>query len=363
MRLFRSSGGPHEPVRHADALRQRRLSLGLTLAAVVASVSPDTEAQNRLVTKRADGATIEVYGLRRWTLPMLADSLAKRGVTGGLGDAACAAVLRYQLGFPDAAVTEYHRADGPPFVVVALVEPADSVRVRYRSMPLDSVRPREEWAEAVAIARRAPWVFEGMLRSELRMRRIAAGMRDGTPGGAAPDTSAAARLARFLRARTSPGDLRVAQETLEHDPNMHNRMVAAALLLNFGERPEAWYALVETLRESDGLAKVIAMATLDALARDTTRRIDWRPKAGTLHALLDGTSLSMTPRLMRVLVATGVGPADARILLRGGGALPVAFLASEQPMLRTQAHELLRALAGRDLGPDSQTWREWIAAL
>jgi len=46
---------------------------------------------------------VEVLGLRRWTLVMIQDSLDKYAPGENLASHACAAVLRYKLGFADAA--------------------------------------------------------------------------------------------------------------------------------------------------------------------------------------------------------------------------------------------------------------------
>jgi hypothetical protein len=54
--------------------------------------------------------SLEIIGLRRWTVPMLEDSLRRIRPDVALGDAACAAILRDSLGFPDAAVLRFrHR--------------------------------------------------------------------------------------------------------------------------------------------------------------------------------------------------------------------------------------------------------------
>src|SRR5687768_11083939 len=95
------------------------------------------------------GKTVEVLGLKRWTIAMIQDSMAKYAPGESLTSHACAAVLRYKLGFADAAATTYvgwPRGDTIQRIVVSVVEPQDSSRVRHRVMPMDTINPYRPWA-------------------------------------------------------------------------------------------------------------------------------------------------------------------------------------------------------------------------
>ena len=107
----------------------------------------------------------------------------------------------------------------------------------------------------------------------------------------------------------------------------------------------------------------MAATVLERLAYDAPRRVDWRPAATSLHAILDGTSLFQFPTILRVLVATGADTTLAKPLLANGGEMVLAYLAAQHPPSRTAAHQLLIALAGRDLGENVGPWRDWIASL
>lgn len=61
---------------------------------------------------RLPGKMVEVIGLRQWTLAMLQDSLAALTPRESLTSHACAVVLRYKLGFPDAAAVGYQTMAG-----------------------------------------------------------------------------------------------------------------------------------------------------------------------------------------------------------------------------------------------------------
>ena len=66
---------------------------------------------------------------------------------------------------------------------------------------------------------------------------------------------------------------------------------------------------------------------------------------------------------METLVRTGIGPANAPALLRGGGSLLLDYIGSGTPLLAYRSHELLVKLRGADLGANVEAWRTWIASL
>src|SRR5207247_2535370 len=122
-------------------------------------------------------------------------------------------------------------------------------------------------------------------------------------------------------------------------------------------------AHVELVREPAGMVKAMAGHVLERVAYEAPRRVDWRPSAASLHAILDGTSLFQFPTILRVLVATGADTTLAKPLLANGGEMVLAYLAAQHPPSRTVAHQLLIALAGRDLGENVGPWRDWIAGV
>src|SRR5205814_9249249 len=110
---------------------------------------------------------------------------------------------------------------------------------------------------------------------------------------------------RFLASHARESDYRAARSLLLHDRNFRNRVVAASILANFVDRDATLHALVEAVREPGGMVKAMAASVLERVAYDAPRRVDWRPSAASLHAILDGTSLFQFPTILRVLVATG----------------------------------------------------------
>lgn len=337
----------------------RRWMPRLVLAAAVTTPPATAASQRANELRLADGRVVEVIGLKRWTIAMIQDSLARYAPGDSLQSDACAAILRYKLHFADAAVGIF--IDGPtqPRVVVTVREPQDSARVKYRALPLDTAGGRAAWAPASDLMRRVPALFEMAAR----------GLFLGGPRNPRPrfrnstDSVAAAGVADFLRAHTSDQDRRDALAALDTSPKLYDRIVAALILANFTGRDDTWYALVDALRESDGATKDYATNVLQTAATRTHRAIDWRPQYAAIHAILDGTSLFVVPDVMDILTQTGVGPADAAPLLKGGADILLAYLQGDTPYLAHRSHDLLVKLRGSDLGMNVEPWREWIDGL
>jgi hypothetical protein len=108
---------------------------------------------------------------------------------------------------------------------------------------------------------------------------------------------------------------------------------------------------------------VFASEVLSGLTRALPRRVDWKPAAADLHALLDGAGLFALGQALDALVATSVEPRLARSLLRRGGHGVLMFAGSATPWARGPAHRFLRVVSGRDFGGDLAAWKSWIAGL
>jgi hypothetical protein len=334
-----------------------------TVAALVLTVSGDLRAQPvrpPAVLSLPDGRVVEVLGLRRWTLAMLQDSLARYAPGDSLHRHSCAATLRYILGFADASAGQVEDRDRRPRAVVVVREPQDSAGVRFRHLPADTTPGRAVWRPVSALIQARPVAYQLAVAAFLEGDTVLSpGRRSRDPG----DHLAAASALAFLRSRTAEADRRAAQRALRESPNELDRAVAALVLRNFGERDDTWRALVETMRESNGYAKMAAVAVVQRLPDRTHRPVDWGPVVPGIHAMLDGTSLNATMPLMQVLRQSGVGPAQARAFLRGGGEMVLTYLASGTPMYADFAHHLLVKLRGADLGKVPEPWRAWIASL
>jgi hypothetical protein len=326
--------------------------------AVAACASPPSRTPTVLLVP---GKSIEVVGLQRWTIAMMQDSLAKYAPGTTLDSHACAAALRYQLGFADAAATSYELpGDSLERVVVIVVEPQDSARVRHRVAPMDTLAPRHEWAPVIRVLSEHPGPFQMSL---WRYRAWRGGDSTALRGLSGADSIAVLGVWRFLAARESRADKEAALGTVHADPNFRNRMAAVALLSNFTNDDRVLHALLRAQLEADGPVGAMASLVLSSFAQTSPRPVDWGPVAPELHQMLRGTALFHLTGTMRLLAATGVDSSLAVPLLRDGGEMLLAFAAAEHTDLRDSAHRLLVALRGKDLGHDAEVWARWVRGL
>ena len=306
---------------------------------------------------RVGGLSVEVVGLRRWTVEMIQDSLARYSPRDSLQSHACAAALRYRLGFADAASTRF--LDGSSaYVVVSVVEPQDSGRVRHRFLAQDTTTVRSEWTEAADVARRWPGLFQVAV---LEYASAAPGQEPRFPPGA--DSAVVHRIWRFLRNHRGPRDFVHAADAISRDSSLYNRVVAAAILANFTHRDSAWWLLVDALRETDGPVRAIAGTVLASAAWAQPREVDWGPAALAIHAILNGTGLFELRNVMNWLPTMGADSRWSTDFLADGGEMVLSYLQAEHAPTRESAHRFLVAMRGGDLGPEVEPWRAWIASL
>lgn len=338
---------------------ERRAALTTTLLVAVISATSTAMAQGPARLALPDGRRVEVFGLRRWTIDMVQDSLKKYSPRDSLTSHACAATLRYTLGFADAGSWLFmFNGDTASQATVAVREPQDSARVHFRSLPVDTVNPRRAWRVATRALGTHPVAFRTVMR-----QRLGDTLRRRDPLRDSGDVAAAARLQRFLATQRGTRVRDAALYALSHAPNRDDRSVAALILASFPESDAVRRGLLDAVRDPDDQVRSLVADAADAMSRLHPRTVDWRPVGGGIHAMLDGTAVFRFATVVDVLTRTGVGPRDAALLLRGGGAMLVDVLASEHTFFSARSRTLLTQLAGRDLGPDPDSWREWIATL
>lgn len=318
---------------------------------------PAAAAQSRFETPKG---TVEVIGLRRWTVQMIQDSAAKYAPGQDLASHACAAVLRFKLGFADAAVSVQMPSTpgGKTFTTVTVVEPQDSALVAYRNAPTGVQRVPATWDSVVALFQAHNEDFQfavqipGMLTADTAPTRF---------GPVSPTASA---LRSLIRADRSPGAFRLAVQAALTDSSVFHRLAAVVMLQGFADQDEAWRVLAEAQRDPMGIIDANAEMSLSALALGMPgRKVDWRPVAPTLRLLLNGTHTFGLDHLMRVLATTKVDPALAPTLLGGNGRLVLDRIGATDEIGRRAAMDLLRQLSGLDHGTDVAAWQHWIDGL
>lgn len=298
------------------------------------------------------GKTVEVIGLEDWTVPMLQDSLRRyaEGIT--LESHACAAVLRERLGFADAAVVSFAgTGDTTVYIAVSVVEPADSARVRRRTVGHDTLGFPPGWEAAGTLLRQdggARWALSNDVRE--------------LPLTIPHDSMALRQLWAFVELLRDSVGYASAARVLESHPNLYARLLAAAVLRNAPADERLLYALVRAMRDDAGIVSVVAASAVARMAGEL-RGVDWTPAVEDVHALLDGSNLFVLDALMAALVESGVDRRWAVPFLAGGGHAVLARVAAEDRRMWIPAHALLVALRGQDLGRDAAAWQGWSDSL
>jgi hypothetical protein len=335
------------------------VSMVSTLTIPTAGQAPVAQRSHNEILE-TPSARLELIGLKRWTLAMIQDSLARYAPGESLTSHACAAILRGKLGFADAAAEYYPpgvEAGTKGYWGVPVVEPQDSARVRYRARPRDSVPDRTEWAAALAFFKQHNQEFQSAIQwPPFLLARMHSDSLE-------PRLAPARPLLEFLRAHRTEADRRSALWTLAHDGNVRQRAVAAVVLAGFPERDSTWWALADALRDQDGMVSATASQVLSTLSQSAARPVNWAPVADSIRAVLDGTDLFAHNILLDALAATSVDSALASKLLRGGGELVLAKLRSKDPRGARAAHRFLAQVSGRDFGQNVAAWENWVRSL
>jgi hypothetical protein len=326
----------------------------VTWVAFALSASP-LRAQAILETP---SARIELIGLHRWTLRMVEDSLAVYSPKDALTGHACAAILRSKLHFADASVNvfmNFPNMKTKQYVAITVVEPQDSSRIHYKPFKYDSLPARAEWAAAFATMK-TPEVTQRAVQS-------AAFFAQTMPGDDSIRFAPAAALRDVVLRHRGAADLAAARQTLATDPAHANRVIAAIILGSFPDHDEAWWALVDAVRDPVGMVSATSSQVLGMMTRSAPRAVDWTPMATSLRYILDGTNLFGFDQTARTLAATSVTPSLAKALLADGGDIVRAKLRSAAPDVRDGVAALLAELSGLPASSDAIAFERWMASL
>jgi len=340
--------------------------LCVLLSGCVASDSPPVQSVARGTL--GPGKTLEVFGLRRWSIQMIEDSLAKYAPGESLASHACVANLRYRLGFADASLRTYSyiyvSVDGDSTrtdsIALLVREPQDSGRVHpIRRVRHDGAR-LPEWRPITSLFKSNVPLFDSFYQPFLREEALAA--EGGRVSGR--DSVVYAAMIKVMAAEQSDRGYAKAMRVLRESASDPDRAVAALVLSRFAQRDEAWHALLDAaVEDNQWLGAGVAQEALQAISLRHPRHVNWTPVAPIIHNVLDGTALPALVTIIDALRRTGVDHRAAAALLGGGGEMLTALLESSQGDLSGAAHDLLVKLHGRDLGRRPADWRRWIATL
>lgn len=332
----------------------QRIRAGVLFIATFATAPSVAHTQEVLETPKT---RVEVLGLKRWTVPMIQDSLARYAPRDSLTSHACAAILRMKLKFADAAASYFGQdGAGRELIVVAVVEPQDSALVRYRTPPPDSLPDIAQYAAAIAVFRNHNQEFQHLIQdSAFLVAHSAPGVTDAPRNVLEP-------VRRLLLSEHTRAGQRRAANVLARDRNPYNRVMAVLVLSAFPKSNNTWLTLADELRDPDGRVSGTASQVITTLARYSPRAVDWSPALDGLEAIMAGTNLFAQSPLIEVLTRTKVAPSLARPLLRAGAPFLLARLRASPQAGRDLARGLLEQLSGEHYGQDLAAWTQWVAS-
>lgn len=356
----------------------------LGLAFVTASLlrASTATAQRPRVTAQfvaETGALVEILGLEHWTAAMLRDSLAIHAPGYSIASGTVAAALREKLGFPD-AVMQSIPGDSGRNILLAVIEPQDSARVRRRMLGADTTRSLapESWAPLLALAHTRVgllevdpstsdaeldiWLLANAAQPVIYARLV--GLPPALPLALQLDSAVVRRAWAVLATHRTTDDRATARRLLATSPNVYDRLAAVALLATFDQDDATWHALVGALLDPDERVRRLAHGLLRTFTSQVPRRVDWRLAVADLRAILDGGPLFAVRDVLDLLVATKIEPALAGPLLHDGGHAVLLFARATRPEIRRPSYRFLRTVRGAaGRGAPVEDWGAWIAEL
>jgi hypothetical protein len=313
------------------------------------------------------GFTVEVVGLRRWSLPMIDDSLAKYVPGETLASHACIANLRDNLGFADANIigfatlhitgTDTTRSRK---MILLVREPQDSARVHQIVRAKDYTARLVEWRPVTSVFRSDNDLFYSFYLSYLGedAPAIPVGRRS------VRDSLDWAAMTQVLAREHTDSGYAKALRVLAQSPSNPDRSVAILVLSRYPDRDEAWRTLLmAAVEDPQWLDSDIAQEAMQMMSARHPRHVDWAPVAPIIRNVLDGTALAALAPVIDVLLGTGVDRRSASALLSHGGEMLTSLLELSSEEVTKPAHELLVRLRGEDLGLAPAPWRTWIGTL
>lgn len=302
---------------------------------------------------------VEFIGLQDWDAQELFDAI--RELEPDRPFHACAAVMKQQLGFADAAAFLYFTGNiesidqsSNRYTVVIGVE--DTTQVLYRPTGNEAVVLPETWQEMQAVVNEdfnAVTVVASTLHSRDMGGELAKFM------GVDPETLD--QVWDLVDRADGDEDFRLAHEVLARDSLWTARAVATLLLGNFIDNDTAWHGLVGSAIDTDGRVRTVAQRALDGLVQQGGHPVDWSAARGPLLALFGGTNPFAFVGILEVLVATDIDPEFGQQLVRDRPSLLLAYVGAEHEGTREPAIAFLKTVSGEDFGADLDAWTAWIS--
>lgn len=303
---------------------------------------------------------VEFIGLERWAASDLFEAIQATAPDRPFH--ACAAVMKQDLGFPDAAAFLFvdQQLDGSRKAYTVVVGVEDSSRVKYRELGSDTLVLPLTWRDLQSVAEEDfntlnAAVYARDLADQPETQRALAEQL-----GA--DTEMLDEVWALIDRTDRRADRLLAHQVLARDGSWSARVVATMVLGHFPDYDVSWHGLALSLIDPAGRVGTMAARRLAGLIRaGGERSVQWAGARTTLVALFGGTNPFEFKEILEVLVATDVEPGFGRELVRVSPELLLAHVGAEHDRTREPALAFLRAVSGEDFGRDVEAWKAWIS--
>ena len=306
---------------------------------------------------------VEFIGLKDWTATDLFEAIQETSPDKPFH--ACAAVLKTDLGFADAAALGYMEsfedvAEGGEFYTV-IVGVEDSSGVQYGKIGNKTLDLPGAWDELHAMVEDdfntlVTLTYAHLLDDPDDIAQLAEFF--GADGERVSEAST------VVAGLNQESDQDFAFEVLKQDESWSARAVALFVLAQFPDSNASWLGLASGLIDPVPQVRDLATKLLDGLTQVVeTVRVDWSGARGTILALLGGTYPFAFLDILETLVATEVDPELGRELVQKRPDLLLAYAGAEHEKSRATALSFLNAISVEDFGRDIEAWREWIEDL
>lgn len=306
---------------------------------------------------------VEFIGLKQWKASDLFESIQELDPDKPFH--ACAAVMKRDLEFPDAAAFVYMEQleDGSMDVYTVVVGVEDSSGVRYQSPGTETIALPEVWQKMQTATEEDFRTFSALVQARYQVIKADA------PAAKAPtlaeyfgaSTDTVEEVWELMDGTYEAADYDLALEVLAKDASWSARAISTMILGYFPENDKSWHGLAGSLIDSESFVRNVAEKVLEGLVRaDKAKQVQWSKARESLVALFGGTNPFAFNAILEALVATEVDAEFALELVREKPDLLLAHAGAKHEKYRTPALDFLKTVSDEDFGTDMEAWESWI---
>ena len=305
---------------------------------------------------------VEFIGLKEWKATELFDAILETSPNKNFH--ACAAVMKSELDFPDAAAFVYMDIleDGSWQGHTVVVGVEDSAGVQYRTPGTETLEVPVAWQKLKGVAEEdfntlsvvvyLRYSYDEPKDAHELAQQLGANMETFDEMWALVDSMEEA------------ADLDLALKVLDRDESYSSRLVATLVLGFDTESDASMHGVVRSLIDSSFPVTNMAARVIQGLTgSDKATPINWSGARDDLLALLAGTNPFVFNDVLNTLVATDIDPEFGQELVQANPDLILAHAGAEHEEFGKSAQDFLAAISGEDFGRDVEAWAEWIEKL